>query len=246
MHYATDVQDQANLVARHVKGGAELVEDPTLAAGTVRLVLGKDFGGVVDDTGGVGRLAAASSRRQGRQHHRAATTITDARRRCPGPAARRRDLRLTGHRRSGPHYGCGASRSRPPPAPSTDSALVAAVSAVGVRADQRWREGDELRHLPADLADDLVATRVFQAWVPKDYGGDQLGVAEVLDAIEEASYRDGSFGWCAMIGATTALLVRPPAAGVGRPRSTATRRRAPAGSPCPAGRASAGRAGACW
>ena len=92
------------------------------------------------------------------------------------------------------------------PQSSTDSGLVAAVSVVGVAADQRWREGEALRHLPADLAGDLIATRIFQAWVPEVYGGDQLGIMEVLDAIEEASYRDGSFGWCAMIGATTALL----------------------------------------
>ncbi len=88
----------------------------------------------------------------------------------------------------------------------TDSALVAAVSTVGTRADERWREGDELRRLPGDLAADLVGTRMFQAWVPEVYGGDQLTILEVLDAIEEASYHDGSFGWCAMIGATTSLL----------------------------------------
>jgi len=42
--------------------------------------------------------------------------------------------------------------------------------------------------------------------VPVAYGGDERPVAEVLAAIEEAAYWDGSFGWCAMIGATTALL----------------------------------------
>ncbi|MGZ4727206.1 MAG: acyl-CoA dehydrogenase family protein [Acidimicrobiales bacterium] len=84
---------------------------------------------------------------------------------------------------------------------------------MGQDADRRWREGEALRHLPADLADDLIATRLFQAWVPAAYGGDQRGVVEVLDAIEEASFHDGSLGWCAMIGATTALLSAylPPA-----------------------------------
>ncbi len=77
---------------------------------------------------------------------------------------------------------------------------------MGEAADRRWREGEALRHLPADLADDLIATRLFQAWVPAAYGGDQLDVPAVLDAIEEASYHDGSLGWCAMIGATTSLL----------------------------------------
>jgi len=92
------------------------------------------------------------------------------------------------------------------PQSSTDSGLLGAVSAVGAVADQRWREGDELRRLPSDIAADLVATRMFQAWVPTVYGGDQLGIMAVLDAIEEASYHDGSLGWCAMIGATTSLL----------------------------------------
>ncbi len=75
-----------------------------------------------------------------------------------------------------------------------------------MRADERWEEADRLRHLPADLAGDLIGTRVFQAWVPAAYGGDERPVQTLLDAIEEASYWDGSFGWCAMIGATTALL----------------------------------------
>jgi alkylation response protein AidB-like acyl-CoA dehydrogenase len=95
-----------------------------------------------------------------------------------------------------------------PPAPdlSTASGLWAALGPLGQAADERWREIDELRRLPADLADGLIATRIFQAWVPAAYGGDQCPVTDVLDAIEEASYWNGSLGWCAMIGATTALL----------------------------------------
>jgi alkylation response protein AidB-like acyl-CoA dehydrogenase len=77
---------------------------------------------------------------------------------------------------------------------------------VGVAADERWQEADALRRLPSDIAADLIATRIFQAWVPSAYGGDQRDVRVVLDAVEEASYWDGSLGWCAMIGATTALV----------------------------------------
>jgi indole-3-acetate monooxygenase len=84
--------------------------------------------------------------------------------------------------------------------------LIAAIASLGHQADERADEGNALGHLPADLADELIASRMFQAWVPAVYGGDQTDVMEVLDAIEEASYHDGSFGWCAMIGATTALL----------------------------------------
>jgi len=80
------------------------------------------------------------------------------------------------------------------------------LAELGPQADARSREAEELGHLPADLADALIATRLFQAWVPEAYGGDQRDVAAVLAAIEEAAYWDGAFGWCAMIGATTALL----------------------------------------
>lgn len=80
------------------------------------------------------------------------------------------------------------------------------MAEVGRRADERWRELDALGHLPTDLADALVESRVFQAWVPSAYGGDQRRVVDLLDAVEEAAYWEGSLGWCAMIGATTALL----------------------------------------
>jgi hypothetical protein len=51
VHYGADAQDKANLVARHVKGGAEAVSDATLADGEVQLVLGKDYVNVIDDNG---------------------------------------------------------------------------------------------------------------------------------------------------------------------------------------------------
>jgi alkylation response protein AidB-like acyl-CoA dehydrogenase len=98
-----------------------------------------------------------------------------------------------------------ASDPAPTAAPRA-AELLDRLSLVGRAADVRWREVDELRHLPGDLADQLIATGIFQAWVPAAYGGDQRAVIDVLDAIEEASYWNGSFGWCAMIGATTALL----------------------------------------
>ena len=62
LEYASGSQDQANLVARHVKGGAGMSEDPTLAAGTVRLVIGKDFAGIVDDSGAVVGTAGAGGK----------------------------------------------------------------------------------------------------------------------------------------------------------------------------------------
>lgn len=80
------------------------------------------------------------------------------------------------------------------------------MAELGRTADARSREMEAHGNLPPDLAEALVDARMFQAWVPHSYGGDQRHVLDVLDAVEEASYWEGSFGWCAMIGATTALL----------------------------------------
>jgi LCP family protein required for cell wall assembly len=51
VRYGSGAEAQAALVAQHVKGGAETQADSSMADGEVRLVLGTDFGGVVDDAG---------------------------------------------------------------------------------------------------------------------------------------------------------------------------------------------------
>lgn len=83
--------------------------------------------------------------------------------------------------------------------------LLDDVEAVGRDAADRAAEIEELRRLPGDLAIALRDAGLFHAWVPKRYGGAELGVLEVLDAIEALSFHDGSTGWCGMIGATTSL-----------------------------------------
>jgi alkylation response protein AidB-like acyl-CoA dehydrogenase len=47
---------------------------------------------------------------------------------------------------------------------------------------------------------------VFKLLVPRAYGGAQASVATVLAVIEEIAAADGSAGWCAMIGSTSALM----------------------------------------
>ena len=49
--FGTGADDQAALVAKHVKGGVDAHSDSSLAAGEIQLVLGKDFAGIVDDAG---------------------------------------------------------------------------------------------------------------------------------------------------------------------------------------------------
>ena len=75
------------------------------------------------------------------------------------------------------------------------------AAAAGTRAD----EIEALRRLPPDLVDALVDTGAFKLWVAEKYGGVQGHVNDLLDAVELASYHDGSTGWCVMIGGTTGL-----------------------------------------
>jgi len=84
--------------------------------------------------------------------------------------------------------------------------LLDAVHDVGLEADRRAQETEELRRLPDDLAASLVASQLFRAWVPARYGGAETDLLTVLDAIEELSFHDGATGWCGMIGATTSLM----------------------------------------
>ncbi len=76
---------------------------------------------------------------------------------------------------------------------------------VAAEAGRRAAEIEQLRRIPADLADELIDTGVFRTWVPRCYGGAEGHVQDLLDAIERTSYHDGATGWCVMIGGTTAL-----------------------------------------
>jgi polyisoprenyl-teichoic acid--peptidoglycan teichoic acid transferase len=49
VQFGSGGQDQANLVARHVKGGADVTENTTLADGEIQLVMGKDYVSIIDD-----------------------------------------------------------------------------------------------------------------------------------------------------------------------------------------------------
>ena len=81
-----------------------------------------------------------------------------------------------------------------------------AVEALGSQADQRAAEIEELRRLPADLSSALVDTGLGRAWAPDRYGGLELPVLEVLDALEALATFEAGTAWCGMIAATTSLL----------------------------------------
>ena len=88
-----------------------------------------------------------------------------------------------------------------PPGP-----LDEAVDALGRAADTRAGEIEQLRRLPSDLSAAMVESGLGRAWAPTRYGGLELTVQELLDAIEHLAYHDGSTAWCGMIAATTSIL----------------------------------------
>jgi len=85
VHFGSGGQDQANLVARHVKGGADVTEDTTLAAGEIQLVLGKDYVSVIDDNGKtVTGVTTSTAAGKGTTTTTASNTITDPIGETPG------------------------------------------------------------------------------------------------------------------------------------------------------------------
>ena len=86
------------------------------------------------------------------------------------------------------------------------SPLLDALAAVGQEADRRAPEIEALRRLPDDVSARLVDTGLARAWAPARYGGLELPVLDLLDALEALAYHEGGTAWCGMIAATTSLL----------------------------------------
>ena len=61
-------------------------------------------------------------------------------------------------------------------------------------------EGTEL---PKETVDALMGAGLFGVLTPKEVGGSELSVCELLDVFAEVARADGSAGWCLMAGAST-------------------------------------------
>ena len=83
--------------------------------------------------------------------------------------------------------------------------LLDRVRALGADASELAASAEQLRRLPDEIAAGLVRTGLPRALVPSRYGGGELPLQDVLDAIEALAYHDGSTAWCGMIAATTGL-----------------------------------------
>lgn len=87
--------------------------------------------------------------------------------------------------------------------PSNDP--IAAIQPLLPELAARAAEMEELRRLPADLAQKLAATGVLRMVTPKRFGGLESTPREIVEITEVISRANASAGWCAMIASTTAL-----------------------------------------
>lgn len=87
----------------------------------------------------------------------------------------------------------------------TSLPLRQAIETLLPEIAERAAEIEGARRLPADLAAKLATAGVFNIVKPADIGGLELPPREIVDILKTIAAADASTGWCAMIGATTAL-----------------------------------------
>jgi alkylation response protein AidB-like acyl-CoA dehydrogenase len=88
----------------------------------------------------------------------------------------------------------------------TDGAtVIEKLRALHAGIAKRSDEIEATRHLPRDIADSMVESKVFKLCVPRELGGVQGTALELVTAIEEMSQADSAAGWCLMISATSGV-----------------------------------------
>src|SRR5271165_991016 len=77
-------------------------------------------------------------------------------------------------------------------------------------------EAERLRRLPQALSDALAAAGLYQMFLPRCLGGQELPPLTVFEAVETVSAADGSVGWCVINGNFPAYFSAWLAPGVAR------------------------------
>jgi indole-3-acetate monooxygenase len=88
--------------------------------------------------------------------------------------------------------------------PSMTNLLTTAQTLAPMLA-ARAPEMDDVRRLPADLAQTLAQAGFFRMVLPTDYQGLEVAPAHMIQVLEALGAANASVAWCVMIGATTAL-----------------------------------------
>lgn len=88
---------------------------------------------------------------------------------------------------------------------TTSPDYLSAVQALLPELSSRAAEMEEVRRLPADLAQKMAQAGIFRMVSPSVYNGLELSPREIVEVVEMIAAANASAGWCAMIGATTAM-----------------------------------------
>ena len=83
--------------------------------------------------------------------------------------------------------------------------IIEAAKALVPEVAARAQEMEDVRRLPADLAQKMAEAGIFRMAVPAAFGGMELSPRTLVEVVEILSVPNASAGWCAMIAATTAL-----------------------------------------
>lgn len=88
---------------------------------------------------------------------------------------------------------------------TSDIPVLDAARALQPEFAERAQEMEDVRRLPADLAQKMADAGIFRMITPSIYGGLESSPREIVDVVEAVAEANASAGWCAMIAATTAM-----------------------------------------
>lgn len=81
------------------------------------------------------------------------------------------------------------------------------VRALAPTIAARAREVEELRRVPLDLVDDLVAAGCLRLLVPRSHGGLEMDLGDALGVVSDLARVDGSIGWTVALGSEAPLVL---------------------------------------
>lgn len=87
-----------------------------------------------------------------------------------------------------------------------ENEITRAIRDLKSLASSRANEADENCGLSTAVIDAMKSAGIFRMFVPREYGGLELELPQIVDAIRSLSRIDASVGWTAMIGAGSALF----------------------------------------
>lgn len=79
--------------------------------------------------------------------------------------------------------------------------LLASARALAPLITAHASEGEAARKLPDPLVEAFIDARLFQMYVPAQFGGEELDYVDSVRIFEELARADGAAGWNVMIGA---------------------------------------------